>query len=307
MKDDQASLTALTVLQGILATAKNPEYQHLVSEEEKAFYIHILESSKAGQKKLRQLRSPLQHKILRLAESLLMPGISLHYILRKRFIEKEVRGAIKDGYNQIISLGAGFDSLCWRLSNEHTDLSFIEIDHPESSALKQEALKRFGDINNNISFLKVDFSERTLFDTLQHSPSFQSEKRTLFICEGVMMYLNSTDVSVLMESVSQLGGENSQFIFTAVEPLSSVNNNTGKLLKLVLHFMSEPLNWTIEATNTKYWVNQHHYNLAALATYETFKQQFLTPSDMTKLHRGEFVVVAQPNSSASIQENTYAG
>jgi len=293
MKDDQASLTALTVLQGILATAENAEYQHLVSEEEKELCIHILENSKAGQKKLRQLRSPFQRKVLNVAERVLMPGITLHYVFRKRFIEQEVRSGIADGYEQLISLGAGFDSLFSRLSKEHPNLSFIEIDHPASSALKREALSNFGDIADNFTFLEVDFAKQTLLEALRDFPAFQPGKRTLFVCEGVMMYLVPDDVSILMKSVSELGGRDVRFIFTAVAPLNSKNNNTGKLLRLALHFMSEPLNWLIEADDTEAWLNQHQFSLTGLATTETFRQNFLKPSDTTELHRGEFVVVSQ--------------
>lgn len=294
MKDDQASLTALTVLQGILATAENERYRHLLSDAEIQLYEHILQSSPAGRKKLKQVHSPFLRALLHTAEKMLMPGIGLHYVLRKRYIEQQSRQAIDEGFEQIISLGAGFDSLCWRLSSEYPLLNFIEIDHPASSALKQQALNKLGEVSASLHFLNVDFAQQTLLDALRQCPSFHEKKRTLYICEGVMMYLQPDAITLLMQSIATLAGENGRFIFTAVAPMDSPNNNTGWLHKFALKFMDEPLCWSFESTEIEDWLLDQHYRLLQLATSELFRDRFISPDDDVVLHQGEYIAVVQP-------------
>jgi len=49
---------------------------------------------------------------------MMIPGLMIHYVLRKNAIEKFTRNAIQEGAEQIVNLGAGFDSLLYRLAHE---------------------------------------------------------------------------------------------------------------------------------------------------------------------------------------------
>ena len=51
------------------------------------------------------------------------PGIVRHWMLRKKWIELRVRAAIADGADQVVVLGAGFDTLGVRMAVERPDYS----------------------------------------------------------------------------------------------------------------------------------------------------------------------------------------
>lgn len=144
MKKDKASNTAYNVLQGVMFCARLPKLTGLVDAETIKIGECILSASKEGRRRLHQLNSPIYRFVLRLMEWMLLPGIILHYVLRKRFIEERVIEAIASGVTQVINIGAGFDTLAWRLQARYRAVSFIEIDHPATQPpvrIKRKHLK----------------------------------------------------------------------------------------------------------------------------------------------------------------------
>ncbi|TMH30125.1 MAG: class I SAM-dependent methyltransferase [Betaproteobacteria bacterium] len=74
------------------------------------------------------------------AERATIPGLLLHFMLRKRWIEQAVRGAIARGARRVVVVGAGYDTLAARLAPEFPGVRFIEVDHPATQAVKRVAV-----------------------------------------------------------------------------------------------------------------------------------------------------------------------
>ena len=62
-------------------------------------------------------------------ERITIPGILLHYALRKKCIAKLARSALANGGTQVVVIGAGFDPLSSELQREFPTALFWEIDH----------------------------------------------------------------------------------------------------------------------------------------------------------------------------------
>jgi O-methyltransferase involved in polyketide biosynthesis len=71
-----------------------------------------------------------------------VPGILLHYALRKRCIAQLAREALHSGATQVVIIGAGFDALSLELQREFPDAHFWEIDHPQHSVTKPALLRK---------------------------------------------------------------------------------------------------------------------------------------------------------------------
>ncbi|MBF0447445.1 MAG: class I SAM-dependent methyltransferase [Magnetococcales bacterium] len=299
MKEDQASSTAFTVLQGLLYTARYKKELDLVSDETVEVCQKILQDSDEGRRRLSQLDNPLFRIALPTIERLVMPGISLHYALRKRYIEQKVVRAIQDGTTQIVSLGAGFDTLLWRLHQKHPTIHLIEIDHPSTSIVKQAALSVEKKSASTLNFLPVDLSCHSLREVLQEFDGFDPQRKTLFICEGVLMYLDEQAVVTVLKTLQRLTRHPIQFIFSAVAPMNSTYNNTGPLLKFYLMFKGEPLNWTIEREALSGFLTPLDYRIQELADADFLSHHLLKPTFFPPLHRGEFL--------ASVEADPIAG
>lgn len=288
MKDNQASSTAYTVLQGLIYASRIPSFNHLLDDVAKDIGIQILSDSNTGRQRLKQIEGVFGRNILKLMERLLLPNISLHYLLRKAYIESKVRYGLKCGVTQVINLGAGFDTLLTRLANENDALTCIEIDHPATHIAKQQALINSQYKTDNLHFIPVDFTKQTLEQELGKCAFFDPDAHTLCVIEGVLMYLNEEQIFNLFRSLHELlKFETRHLVFTAIEPVSSHPESYGPLLKLYLKFKDEPLNWTCHENMLGDFMAGSDFTLIDTANGEALRREFV-PKYEGPIHRGEF-------------------
>src|SRR5262245_51685067 len=162
------------------------------------------------------LRRPWFRFIVRTVERMAIPGLMLHHVVRKRFIEDETRRALAEGASQVVVLGAGLDTLALRLHREFPETLFAELDHPAT----QEAKHRiFGEAppRENLRPRSADFTRQRADVILAACPGYDPSARTLVIMEGVLMYLSPGDVDRAFVAVRQCGRPGSRFIFTFME------------------------------------------------------------------------------------------
>tara|TARA_B100001971_G_C18267246_1_gene594457 strand:+ start:1380 stop:2264 length:885 start_codon:yes stop_codon:yes gene_type:complete len=292
VKNDQASSTAYTVLQGILHVAQASPYSYLVEDEVVELGQQILQGTEEGRKRLKQLATPMFTWSVKFRERLVLPGITLHYILRKRHVEAISQQAIEeDGVTQVVMLGAGFDTLSWRFHKRYPHVNFIEIDHPATQKAKVAGLNPGG--ASNMHFLSVDFAHQTLQHELSHFAGFEPERKTLFICEGVMMYLPEQAVHVLFQSIRALTGAGSLFLFSTLEPRNSPRNTIPSLLYYHLKLIGEPIAWSIGSERMADFIQQHDCELKSLAGRDALLERFVKDDRKLHLHSGEYFTLCE--------------
>ena len=86
----------------------------------------LVESGAVGRRAVRFSRSRMAVAIY-LAFDWLMPGQFEAFAHRKAFFEREVRKGIEQGASQVLVLGAGYDTLGWRLAPEFSRVNFFEF------------------------------------------------------------------------------------------------------------------------------------------------------------------------------------
>ncbi|QBF33455.1 SAM-dependent methyltransferase [Thalassococcus sp. S3] len=292
MQNDKASHTAYTVLQGVVHTGSQRRTEWLVSADKMSACLDILNSSDEGRRRLRQLRNPIISAGLMVMQRLLMPGIALHYVTRKKVIEDVVRANIAQGAGQVVNIGAGFDTLTYELSRDHVDLTCIELDHPATATQKRQAFVT--DAPGNLHLHPVDLSKTAISDALAQIPVFDPAVRTCFICEGVLMYLDPCDVERVFAALRHVTSGGMQFVFTAVPRMDSPNINVTWLLKRYLHRLGEPLGWTIEKSDIEEFLAAQGYDLDMSVDGHDMRRKYLSRLSGGPFHLGEFVVSCAP-------------
>ncbi len=295
MKQDEASSTAYTVMQGLLHTAGTPSYAGLVDGETVNIGKVFLNHTPEGRQRLQQLEQPLSRTLLQAMQRIMLPGISLHYALRKKFIESHAMQAVADGVTQVVVLGAGFDTLALRLASHHPQIQCIEIDHPATSQAKQAAFSHASLTADNLHLLAVDLAEKRLDELLRDNPLFDEQRPTLFVCEGVLMYLPTEAVTTLFQALRGFNPD-TQLLFTATSPMASPNNNSTWLLRLYLALKGEPLNWAMEPGEMDGFLQGLGYDLLDLADDAEMYRRYLGREAYETLHRGEFVIYSRAHN-----------
>jgi len=144
-----------------------------------------------------------------------MPGSLGSILCRTRYIDDVLKRSLEKGIEQLVILGAGFDSRAYRIAGlDHVRV--FEIDLPGTRDLKQNRVEDvLGAVPKNVTLLGMDFDRQNLDDILR-AAGFQEGKRTLFIWEGVTQYITAEAVHHTLEFVSAASGVGSGIVFTYV-------------------------------------------------------------------------------------------
>ena len=142
------------------------------------------------------------HRLNVWLSSKLAPGFHEHLISRTRFIDDLIEKTAKEGIEQYVILGAGYDSRANRL-NLPPSLKIFEVDQPEVSDIKLSKLPK--DLPNleNITYVNVDFSYQSLSEQLL-TAGFDQTKSTIFTLEGVSQYITKEAVSSTIQELSSI-------------------------------------------------------------------------------------------------------
>ncbi|MFP6583617.1 MAG: SAM-dependent methyltransferase [Candidatus Hydrogenedentota bacterium] len=112
-----------------------------------------------------------------------------------------------DTMEQVVFLGAGCDTRAFKFC-QRDGLSVFELDRAKTQQVKIEALGRAGLNSDFITFVPVDFADKQWHERLLES-GFDSNKKTLFLWEGVTLYLYEADVLASLQSIATIGAPGS--------------------------------------------------------------------------------------------------
>ena len=228
-----------------------------------------------------------------------VPGLMAHFMLRKRWIEAAVRASVDDGCEQVVVVGAGYDTLALRLCKEFPRVRFTEIDHPATQKYKRLAVEREGRAGN-LHFISADLARNSLEDVLLPSEPFQPDARSTFVIEGLLMYLSGDELARVFGALSTVCLASGRIVFTVMEPTPdgrSAFHNATPLVRRLLSHWSEPFKSSLPRDDVARFLNGFGFSLLGFATAETLRSRYLTPlgrGGMT-LAQGEMIVVAERN------------
>jgi methyltransferase (TIGR00027 family) len=117
-------------------------------------------------------------------------GMYEYVIARTKYFDDNYVQALQNEIEQIVFLGAGYDSRPYRFSNLIKNTKIFELDTKPTQLNKLSLLQKNGIApHRNISFVSVDF-ERDDFLVVMSEKGFDKSKQTLFLWEGVTFYLS---------------------------------------------------------------------------------------------------------------------
>lgn len=290
MKPAQASNTAKVIAASTIVLASDPRTSALVAPGAAALCQKLLSGSRADRWLARSAAHPLTRALWRWLERLTLPGIMVHYWHRKHWIESRCRHAIAEGFERVIVLGAGFDTLGLRLSKEMQQIEVIEIDHPATQDAKQRALADNAAAPSvNLRFIALDLATDPIPATL-----FSDRKATIVIVEGVLMYLSLADVSRLFDSLRKLPGDRLRILFSFMTKWPDGQSGfrpRSRLIERWLVWRNEPFTWSLEPQAMQDFLAAYGFRLMEMALTRQFSEPSATSTSMLE---GENLVVCEP-------------
>lgn len=278
MNPNNPSATAYLIAESTVLSANTAALAPLIPPSAAELCAKFIKPRSSAANRRRNLRhSRIGRVLLDALERISIPGLRLHYALRKRYLEEQTRAAVNDGFEQAVVFGAGFDTLALRLAREFPRVSFVEVDHPATQAAKQAALST-KEIPPNVSFVPLELTGAGWASALRAS-GVDPAYRTLFLAEGLLMYLSAVDVGRMFAFVSSF--DRARFLFTCMEPRANGRiafRNSTFLVDLWLKLRGEPFKWGIGRNSLTEFLCRQGFALSEFTDAAELRRRYLDPS-----------------------------
>jgi methyltransferase (TIGR00027 family) len=248
MRKDTPSKTARKVALNIVTLGAKPGMAEIFPSGIVDATSELLVASGAvGETAIRWSRSRRMVSVYE-AFDWILPGQFVAFAHRKAFCEQQVREGISSGATQILVLGAGDDTLGWRLAPELSKVNFFEIDHPATARLKAKGIYAMGQ-RENLFLIAEDLGEQKLEDVLRANALWDHDGApTVIIAEGLVMYLPPEAVRELFCQCSAITGADSRIAFSYIPTGADGRPDVGRWTGLMLWLqkvVGEPWLWSI--------------------------------------------------------------
>jgi len=139
-------------------------------------------------------------------------GLSYGIPLRTAAIDEAVCDAVEEGARQLVLLGAGLDARAWRMPRL-AGVTVYELDHPDTQVYKRERTAGLEPLAREVRFCAIDFERQSIAEALAEH-AFEPSARSVWIWEGVTMYLTPDAIDATLGAVSALSAPASLLALT---------------------------------------------------------------------------------------------
>jgi methyltransferase (TIGR00027 family) len=139
-----------------------------------------------------------------------------HLEARTRFVDQELVAAIGRGVAQVVILGAGYDDRALRFRSR--GVRYFELDHPATQSDKRRRLEQRKADLAGATLVPADFRVDDVAATLAGS-GHVAGRPSLFICEGLLVYLDQPTIVGLLGGLRSSAAEGSSLVASlAIHP-----------------------------------------------------------------------------------------
>ena len=212
-------------------------------------------------------------------------GLANFLIARTLYIDRLI-GPTVTHVEQVVVLGAGYDMRCYgELKRE--GLSCFEVDQPTVQQHKRANLKQAGINTSHVTFVEVDFRQEEVFSKLCAN-GYDTGKRTLFLWEGVTLYLSEDDVRKTLRGIRAHAPSGSMLLadFYDLEKMLARMRQRKEVVNKAMKYTGEELGFSLSFGDDCDQALNRFLNSEDLTTGDTY---FLGRAS----NQGSFVVVSE--------------
>ena len=224
-------------------------------------------------------KKPLKDPAIRawVMQNKIAPGAYEFMIARTAFFDRIVEQALKENIEQVVLLGAGYDSRPYRFGEFIQDTKIFELDAKPTQQRKKEYLQQAEiSISEQISFVPINFETDNLRVTLTEA-GFSQEKKTLFIWEGVTYYLSAEVVDNMLAFVrsNPPSGSSIAFDYASLSE-EALNEDGAKELRkhMQSRYSNEPTKFGIRTGKIEAFLAERGFEVI----------EHLTAADMSEMY-----------------------
>lgn len=297
MLTGKTSTTAYVVVAGLANLARTPRWHSHFTDDVvrlNEFFLRRVRDTFA-----KRLIGGLPPKLfISVMDVLYIPGMTEHFLFRKKLIEAQVEAAIADGIRQVIVMGAGLDMLAPRSAEKHPGVNFFEVDLPGTQRNKAQLLKEYGYAPPpNCLFKEADLAQPKLEMALYGESRFDPEAPTLAVLEGVLMYLSEAEVKALFSTMRRLFRGRLVVVFGAIAASDKEAGIRVKIMNVLLNRGREGTKWHCASVDMPKFMGDMGYELMSWMPYKSLQKIYRSDSEITAVPEEDenyYVVAKMP-------------
>ena len=216
----------------------------------------------------------------------MMPGVNGAIVARVRFVDEVLLECIAAGLEQLVIIGAGYDTRAYRLEAVKENLKVFEIDHPATQQVKVGTIKEiFGDLPDHVIFVPVVFGADRL-DQKMLENGYNPKLKTLFIVEGLLMYIPPPAVDGLLTFVTNASGPGSSLVAdyfpaSVIEGTSPLKE--AQVLRQFVEAEGAPLQFGIEEGKLEEFFQARGFDSVKNVTSASCKAQYFKSASCDRM------------------------
>ena len=216
------------------------------------------------------------------------PGIYEYVLARTKLLDNVFIHALENRFTQVVLLKAGFDTRALRFESGNTGSKIFELDvettqHPKLEILKRKQVA----LPRELVFVPIDFNRQSIADALGKA-GYGAEQKSLFIWEGVTMYLTAGVVDRTLEFIRCSAMEESvvafDYIYASVLRRENKFYGEREIYRTVSR-VGEGWTFGIEEGTIEDFLTQRGFRLITHHTPSDLEKAYLTAGDGTRFGR----------------------
>lgn len=174
---------------------------------------------------------------------------------------------------QVVILGAGFDTRFYRLSlPKDRELRLFEVDDVPTQTRKRQVLESLptpsftsGRAPSTIDYVSVNFDRESISTVLLHNPRYNHRAKTIFLWEGVTMYLQAETIAEVLSFV-KTGSAPGSLLITDIIYKECTDGKKVYNMSKVAHeaaLVGEPWTFGVPEGHVREWIESHGFESIA--------------------------------------------
>ena len=200
-----------------------------------------------------------------------------------KHIDGILHKAAQKGIQQVVNIGAGLDSRPYRFGKQMPTVRFFEVDLPVAVARKKELVAAaLGRLPETVVYIPIDYRSHSIDSALKRT-GYEKERKTLFICEGVLQYIDTVAVDRIMRLIAENAAPGSELVFDYIQD-DIVHGDYSQFPYARLHAIrlasyGYPWKFGIAQEKAAEFVNQKGFAVISDLGSEELARQYLVRSD----------------------------
>ena len=230
--------------------------------------------------KYRVLTMPLR-RLSRRIYAQRVPGTYEWILARNKHLDRQFLGCVESGFRQVVILGAGYDTRPVRFQQaiSRAGTRVYELDQQTTQRRKIMCL---GALRiPQVTFIPIDFESTGLEEVLTPDV-FDATQPTLFVWEGVSMYLTERAVRAVFAAIGPIAAPGSRLLFDYCLRHVIERTNLPYGAAEILEFTSkrgEPMQWGSEPDELADFVAQFGFRVVEQWGPDALERLHLTDHD----------------------------